>query len=108
MNIQKACWRDVREILALQYIAYQSEAALLNNDDIPPLKQTVSNVEKEYDAGTVLKALDDTGAIIGSVRAYRESGTVYICKLIVHPAYRCMGIGTPLMREIEHVCPYKR
>lgn len=47
MNIEKAEIEDLQEILDLQYLAYQSEARLLNNMDIPPLKQTLEDVFKE-------------------------------------------------------------
>jgi len=40
-------------------------------------------MEQEYGYGTFLKAIDDTGEIIGSVRAYAENGTLYIGKLSV-------------------------
>lgn len=35
MTIQLAELTDLQEILDLQYLAYQSEAKLLNNPDIP-------------------------------------------------------------------------
>ncbi len=107
-SIVKADRQDVKPILALQYTAYRSEAELLNNYAIPPLKQTESDVEKEYDAGTFLKAVDETGAIVGSVRAYQKGDTVYIGKLIVHPAHQRKGIGTALLREIESACLSQR
>ena len=65
---------DLREILALQYLAYQSEAALFGSRDIPPLKQTLSEVEAEFDRGVILKMLGENGSIIGSVRAYGAMG----------------------------------
>ena len=37
MNITRAESGDLQEILDLQYLAYQSEAALFGNKDIPPL-----------------------------------------------------------------------
>ena len=40
MRITEAETEDMKEILDLQYLAYQSEAKLFNNWDIPPLKQT--------------------------------------------------------------------
>lgn len=46
--------------------------------DIPPLKQTIEEVYEEFQKGTILKAEDGGGDIIGSVRAYQENGTVYI------------------------------
>ena len=76
--IQKAQKEDLKEILELQYLAYQSEAKLFGDTDIPPLKQTIEEVGEEFAHGTVLKVVDGSGDINGSVRAYKENGTVYI------------------------------
>ena len=108
MKIQKAEEKDLQKILELQYLAYQSEARLLNNPNIPPLKQTISEVQKEFESGTILKVVDDTEAIVGSVRAYSRGGTLHIGKLIVHPDLQGKGIGTSLLKEIEKVCPHQR
>lgn len=107
MKILKAAFADLPAILELQYLAYQSEAALLNNYEIPPLKQTLPELQKEVETGTILKAVDDD-TIIGSVRAFKENGTVYIGKLIVAPQHQKKGIGTALLHEIETVCPSNR
>lgn len=48
MIIKKAELKDLQEILNLQYLAYQSEAELFNDHDIPPLKQTLEDVLAEY------------------------------------------------------------
>lgn len=105
MNIEKAEREDLQDILALQYLAYQSEARLFNNMDIPPLKQTLEDVFNEYKKGIILKALDEKGKIIGSVRGYLEDGTVYIGKLMVHPQDQGKGIGTKLLLSIEKEFP---
>lgn len=42
--IQKAQKNDLEKILELQYLAYQSEAKLFNDPDIPPLKQNLNDV----------------------------------------------------------------
>lgn len=99
--IEKAKEDDLKEILELQYLAYQSEAKLFKTTDIPPLKQTIEEVHYEFKKGTILKALDDNNVIIGSVRAYKENGTVYISKLMVHPEFQKTGIGTKLLLEME-------
>ena len=67
--IVKADYKDLQEILQLQYLAYQSEAALFGSKDIPPLKQTLEEVIAEYREGVILKMVDENGVIIGSVRA---------------------------------------
>lgn len=108
ISIYKANYEDLPEILQLQYLAYQSEADLFGSRDIPPLKQTLDEVIGEYNAGIVLKMLDNRGHIIGSVRAKEEKGTVYIGKLMVHPQHRRHGYGTRLLNEIERYFPEKR
>ena len=106
--IEKAEKEDLEEILKLQYLAYQSEAKLFGNMDIPPLKQTIEEVYDEFQKGTILKAVDDGGSIIGSVRAYEDGGTVYIGKLMMHPSKQGQGIGTQLLLEMEKQFPDQR
>ena len=108
MTIEKADREDLEEILQLQYLAYQSEAALFGTRDIPPLKQTLEEVRQEYQSGVILKMVSEDGTIIGSVRAREENGTIYIGKLMVHPDYRGRGFGTRLLNEIESCFPGKR
>lgn len=108
MKIVKAQKEDLKEILDLQYLAYQSEAALFGTKDIPPLKQTLDEVTDEYNSGVVLKMLDENNRIIGSVRAKESNDTVFIGKLMVHPDFRGNGYGTMLLKEIEEYFPKKR
>ncbi len=100
VKIEKAKENDLEEILELQYLAYQSEAELFNNKDIPPLKQTITDVLDEFRKGIILKAVNEKEKIIGSVRAYCENGIVYIGKLMVNPDFQKRGIGTTLLAEI--------
>ncbi|MBR4947318.1 MAG: GNAT family N-acetyltransferase [Clostridiales bacterium] len=106
--IAKAREEDLKEILELQYLAYQSEAALFGNKDIPPLKQTLEEVVDEYSAGLVLKMTDENDVIIGSVRAHEKDGTVYIGKLMVRPDHQKKGYGKRLLLEVEKYYPGKR
>ena len=103
-NICRACIKDLQDILQLHYLAYQSEAALFGSKDIPPLKETIEELNEEFNKGTILKLVED-GKIIGSVRAYAKNGTAYIGKLMVHPDHRCKGYGTLLLNEIEKCFP---
>ena len=106
--ILKAKLDDLKEILQLQYLAYQSEADLFGSRDIPPLKQTHDEVIEEFNNGIILKMIDDNTSIIGSVRAQERNGTVYIGKLMVHPDHRHKGYGTMLLSEIEKNFSVKR
>ena len=108
MMITKAERIDLEKILNLQYLAYQSEAMLLGDFSIPPQKQTIEEVKKEFEKGIFLKAVDEKGDIIGSVRAHTDNGTAYIGKLIVHPERQGRGIGTKLMSAIERECAAAR
>lgn len=108
MIVVRAEKRDLQKILELQYLAYQSEARLFDDHDIPPLKQTLTDVENEFQKGIILKALDEDKTIIGSVRAFCDNGTVYIGKLMVHPSKQGQGIGTKRLLEMEKQYPNKR
>jgi ribosomal protein S18 acetylase RimI-like enzyme len=107
MTILKAEQKDLQEILELQYLAYQSEAALFKDKDIPPLRETIEEVTEAYNNGTILKMVSGE-MIIGSVRAHELNGTVYIGKLMVHPDHRRKGFGSMLLDEIEKYYPGKR
>ena len=106
--ISKARLEDLQEILNLQYLAYQSEATLLGNKDIPPLKQTLDEMIAEYHKGIILKMVVAGGLIIGSIRAWEMKGTVHVGKLMIHPDYRQHGFATKLLGEIEKHYPQKR
>ena len=99
-NIEFALIKDADEILDLQKLAYISEAEIIDDFDIPPLHQTIEEIQSEFNRQIVLKVTID-GKIIASVRCYLEEGTCYIGKLIVHPDYQNQGIGTKLLNAAE-------
>lgn len=100
MIIEKALESDIEEILALQKLAYISEAEIYNDFSIQPLLQTYEEAIEEYKNKIILKAIVD-GKIIGSVRGHEQEGTCNIGKLMVHPDFRNKRIGTSLLNEIE-------
>jgi ribosomal protein S18 acetylase RimI-like enzyme len=104
MVITQATIADATEVLDLQKLAYQSEAAIYQDYTIAPLMQTLAKITAEMQSRLFLKAVQ-AGKIIGSVRAYLQEGTCYIGRLIVHPAYQNRGLGIALMREIEGCFP---
>ncbi len=108
MKITFANKEDLAEILALQYRAYQSEAELLDCYDIQPLTQSLAELEAEYQPMTILKAVDEQGVIVGSVRGYQKEDTLFIGKLMVEPKRQSQGIGKDLIRAIEDKFPASR
>ncbi len=98
---------DAAEILALQKSAYRSEARLNDDWTIPPLLQTLSEIEAEFASKVFLKAVHE-GRIVGSVRAAIDSGTCHIGRLIAHPEFQGKGIGTRLLAQIEKAFPGAR
>ena len=101
MSIEQATIDDAQEILALQKLAYMSEAEIYSDFTIPPIHQTLDEIKSEFANQSFLKFCAD-GKIVGSVRAYVKEATCFIGKLIVHPEYQNQGIGTKLLQEIEN------
>jgi len=99
-EIIKAVAKDAEELLKVQKLAYKSEAELYNNFDIPPLKETCSEITDQFGTHIFLKAAS-RGKIVGSVRAAEQNGTCHIGRLAVHPDMQNKGIGTALLKEIE-------
>jgi ribosomal protein S18 acetylase RimI-like enzyme len=104
-RIERAVLDDAPAILALQKLAYESEARLYNDRNLPPLTQTLDSLRGEFTESLVLKCVEEGGThgarLLGSVRARDFDGTCQIGRLIVAPELQGRGIGTRLMREIE-------
>jgi phosphoribosylanthranilate isomerase len=92
---------DCAEILALQKLAFQSEAAIYDDLTIPPLTQTLSELQADFFKKTILKIVLDN-RIVGSVRASSDKGVVHIERVMVHSDYQKQGLGNILMASIEN------
>jgi ribosomal protein S18 acetylase RimI-like enzyme len=101
VTISAATEQDAEQILKLQYLCYQSEAALYGDYGIEPLTQPLDSLRAELADGTVLVArLGDE--VVASVRGVVDpDGTARINKLIVHPRMQRHGIGARLLRAAE-------
>lgn len=91
---------DAGEILALQKLAFLSQAELYEDSTLAPLVQTIEEMLRDFTEQTFLKAVEG-GRIVGSVRGRLEGGTCHVGRLVVHPQHQNRGIGSGLMRELE-------
>ena len=98
--ITPALLADAPAILDLQKLAYHSEAVLNGDFTIPPLTQTLPEIEADFQQQVYLKAVR-AGTIVGAVRGYERDGTCHVGRLIVHPDCQNRGIGTQLLNAIE-------
>ncbi|HEX6397726.1 MAG TPA: GNAT family N-acetyltransferase [Steroidobacteraceae bacterium] len=103
-RVERATVDDAADILALQKLAYRSEARLYEDPNLPPLTQTLDSLRAEFEASRVLKAVEGN-SIVGSVRARLLNGTCAVGRLIVSPALQGRGLGTRLMRAVEAEFP---
>jgi len=102
-SFEEASLADAEEILRLQRVAYLDEALLYGEASVPPLAQTLDEMKSEFSEAAFIKASFMDGRIAGSVRARfaSDAGVCRIGRLIVHPEFRRIGVGSQLMREIE-------
>ncbi|MDW4909907.1 GNAT family N-acetyltransferase [Streptomyces sp. ADMS] len=108
VTISVATERDAEQIFRLQYLCFQSEAALYGNYRIDPLVQTLDSVREEVGADCVFVArLGEE--VVGSVRGTpNPDGTASIGKLCVHPRLQGHGIGARLLRAAESALAEER
>lgn len=91
---------DAGEVLTLQRAAFVQEALIYGTADMPPLTQTLDEVESELVENLGCVALDGP-RIIGAVRARLDDGLLLIGRLAIAPDQQGRGIGSALLAEVE-------
>ena len=108
VTISVATERDIEQIFRLQYLCFQSDAALYGNYRIDPLVQSLDSVREEVGTDCVYVArLGEE--VVGSVRGTTNpDGTASIGKLCVHPRLQGHGIGARLLSAAESALAEER
>lgn len=101
MMIQRATAADLPELLAIQKIAYKSEAEIYGDESLPALRQTLAALGEDFKRMIFLKGVVN-GKIVASIRGYLdEQGTAHILRLCVLPYFQRQGLGSRLTAAIE-------
>ena len=100
MNIQPARQQDLPEIMAVQRAAFEAEAQLVNDWNIPPLTQTLDELADDWRKGIMLMAVNEDGKIVGTVRGHKAPDGFYIGRLAVLPQWQGRGMGSALLEAI--------
>jgi ribosomal protein S18 acetylase RimI-like enzyme len=101
---------DAGEVLTLQRAAYVSEAQIHGDLDLPPLRQSVSELSTELAREDVLAVgwRDDAGRLLAAVRATVAAGdgtVAEIGRLTVVPDRQGQGLGSRLLDAVEDRLP---
>jgi Predicted acetyltransferase len=91
---------DAGEVLTIQRAAFASEALIYGDPDMPPLTQTLEELEAELVENLGCVAVTD-GRLVGAVRARRDGDLLLIGRLAIAPDQQGEGLGTLLLSAVE-------
>jgi GNAT superfamily N-acetyltransferase len=91
---------DAGEVLTLQRAAFVQEAQIYGTPQLPPLTQTLEELEAELAENLGCVAVDGT-RIVGAVRARRDGELLLVGRLTIAPDQQGRGIGTRLLAAVE-------
>lgn len=102
MEVLHATVNDAEEILLLQRAAYQSEAKLHDDFNIPPLTQSMNELREDFKNKIILKIIEN-GNLLASGQVRLENDSCYIGRMAVWPQHQGKGIGSKLLAALEAV-----
>jgi GNAT superfamily N-acetyltransferase len=93
---------DAGEVLTLQRAAYVTEAQVHQDLFLPPLTQSLDQLEAELtDAGVLGLGLREETRLLAAVRVRVEGDNADLGRLAVAPDRQRQGLGSRLIREAE-------
>lgn len=91
---------DAGEVMTLQRAAFVQEALIYGTPNMPPLTQTLAEVEAELQQNDGCVA--HVGPrMVGAVRARRDGDLLLIGRLAIAPDMQGRGIGSRLLAAVE-------
>ena len=92
--------RDAGEVLTLQRAAFVQEALIYRSVDMPPLTQSLDELEAELRENLGVVAFDGP-RMVGAVRARLDGDLLLVGRLAIAPDQQGRGIGTRLLAAVE-------
>ena len=91
---------DAGEVLTVQRAAFVSEAAIYGSVDMPPLTQTLAELEAELrsESGFVARI---EGRLVGAIRFVERDDVLLIGRIAIAPDMQGEGIGRMLLDAAE-------
>ena len=102
IRVEIATLIDAPEIWRIQKEAFEGQAKIYDNYELPPLTQTLDTLMAEFGYKTFYKAEVDA-QVVGSVRITIADMEVEVERLIVAPQFQNEGIGTHIMKTVEKI-----
>lgn len=92
--------RDAGEVLTLQRAAFVQEALIYGTPDMPPLTQTLGELESELTENLGVVALDGA-RMVGALRARVDGDLLLVGRIAIAPDRAGEGIGSALLEAVE-------
>lgn len=100
IELSRIAASDAGEVLTVQRAAFVSEALLYRSVDMPPLTQTLDELEAELrDADGWVARID--GRLVGAIRTREDNGLLLIGRIAIAPDMQGEGIGQALLEAAE-------
>ena len=91
---------DAGEVLTIQRAAFVSEAIIYGSVDMPPLVQTLDELEAELSGSDGWVARVE-GRLVGAIRTREDDGLLLIGRIAIAPDMQGSGIGQALLEAAE-------
>ncbi len=101
VRIRAARKSDLAFALDIQKLAFARYTDFLLAEQIPPLNETLDEVEDDFKKKTILVAEFKDG-LAGSIRYWLKGGVCIIERLSVVPELQGSGIGKALIKAVEN------